>query len=105
MSELGTWHSSLFRNDAEHPFCLRLDHTPFEKHRMMLNLEPGFDEIVIMLARWMARLAGRVTGKRGFQISQVHNLPERRYGSHNLRIIWHRRSHIHSVYVTAHGEW
>lgn len=71
----------------------------------MLNLEPGFDEIVIMLTRWMARLTGRVAGKRRLQIRQVYNLPERWYGNHNLRVIWHRRAHIHSVYVTSHWEW
>src|SRR2546430_17637820 len=65
---------SLSRQQAQRSLRIFLDYAAFKEHGMMLDAQPGLDEVVIVLTGRMARLPGRVPRKRGFQVGQVHDL-------------------------------
>src|SRR6266567_5256313 len=62
---------SLVRQQVQRSFRVFLDHAAFKEHGMVLDAQPGLDEVVIVLTGRMARLPGRVSRKRGFQVGQV----------------------------------
>src|SRR5207245_1693950 len=68
----------------EHSLGVFLDHAALEGHGMMFDVEPGFDEVRVMLAGGMARLPGCVPGEGGFRVSKVDNLAVGRHRDDSL---------------------
>ena len=67
----------------------------------MLNLQPGFDEIVVVFAGRVARLAGVMDGERGFGVGQVDDLTIGWHRHDDFWLVGQRRAHVDGVVVAA----
>src|SRR5579864_1325353 len=95
MGSLFFWHH------MQCPLRVLLNHAAFEELWMMFYMQPGFNEIRIVLAGWMTGLSRRVSRQRRFQISQVHNLAIRRYSYYIVRLVSERSTHIDGIDITS----
>src|SRR5579875_833868 len=85
--------------------CVLINHFVVEEHGMVLNVAPGLDEVVVVLAARVAGLAGRMYGERGCRIGQVDNLPVRSYGDHCLWISRRGSAQVDCIDVASDGIW
>src|ERR1035438_7061752 len=86
-------------------FCVGLDHVAIKEHWVMFDAQPGFDEVVIVLAGGMPGLSWCMNRERGFHIREIDDLAERWHCDHDFGLVGQARSHIDGIYIAADGKW
>src|SRR6266516_1782650 len=100
----GSGLNSLLWMHRKRPLGVLLDLFTREEHRVIFNLHPHFDEVIVVLAGWMPRLARCVDRARAGQIGEIDDLAERRDRDHQLRVGGERRAHVDRIDIATARE-